>query len=153
MSPTPPLTILETPDATLSHADFCAVPGYLVLRMRNGAESFGDLSTPGSQRLGGLLASAAAAVETVVKADRVYCLSFCEVERTLHFHLFPRTEALLEAYCAATGAPKKPVDGPAVFAWARAAYPVGADLPAGWPQVDDVCVALREMLAPARSGR
>ena len=153
MTPPAPLTILETPDATLGHADFCAIPGYLVLRLRNGAESFGDLSTPGAQRLGGLLASAAAAVETVVKADRVYCLSFCEVERTLHFHLFPRTEALLAAYCAATGAPAKPVDGPAVFAWARAAYPAGADLPAGWPKVVDVCEALGEMLAPAQGGR
>ena len=28
-----------------------------------------------------------------------------------------------------------------------------AVIDAGWPQVDDVCVALREMLAPARSGR
>jgi diadenosine tetraphosphate (Ap4A) HIT family hydrolase len=141
--------ILATEFAVLEHADFCGVPGYLVLRVRTGAESFGDLSAPGARQLGGLLASAAAAVETVVKADRVYCLSFCEVERALHFHLFPRTAALLAEYQAATGTAGQPVDGPGVFAWAREAYPAGATLPAGWPKVADVCVALREMLDPA----
>jgi diadenosine tetraphosphate (Ap4A) HIT family hydrolase len=147
MNPTHPLSILVDEFATLSHADFCGVPGYLVLRVRTGAESFGDLSTPGAKRLGGLLASAAAAVETVVRADRVYCLSFCEVDRTLHFHLFPRTAALLAAYREATGHSLGPVDGPAVFAWARGTFPAGAALPAGWPKVPDVCQALREMLA------
>jgi len=148
MSRNDALKILETDYATLEHADFCAVPGYLVLRVRKGAESFGDVSLPGSQRLGALLASAAAAVETVTKADRVYCLSFCEVDRKLHFHLFPRTEELLAEYQAGTGTAGRPVDGPAVFTWARQAYPAGAALPAGWPRVGDVCDALREMLAP-----
>ena len=144
------LLILKDDLAILEHAEFCAVPGYLVLRVKSGAESFGDLSTPKAQRLGGLLASAAAAVETTLKADRVYCLSFCEQDRGLHFHLFPRTEALLAAYHEATGTAGQPVDGPAVFAWARKAFPAGATLPAGWPKVPDVCQALREMLAPAR---
>ena len=143
------LVILKSEFATLEHADFCGVPGYLVLRVRTGAESFGDLSTPGAARLGGLLASAAAAIETTVKAERVYCLSFCEVERGLHFHLFPRTAALLAAYQESTGTVGLPVDGPAVFAWAREAFAAGNPLPAGWPKVADVCEALREMLDPA----
>jgi len=148
MNPSKSLTVLENEFVTLDHAEFCNVPGYLVLRVRTGAESFGDLSTKGAQRLGGLLASAAAAIETVVRADRVYCLSFCEVDRALHFHLFPRTAELLAAYRESTGDPGGPVDGPAVFAWARETFPAGADLPAGWPKVADVCKALREMLAP-----
>ncbi|MFO7609228.1 MAG: hypothetical protein R6X35_08535 [Candidatus Krumholzibacteriia bacterium] len=149
MDRTASLVILKSEFATLEHADFCGVPGYLVLRVRTGAESFGDLSTPKAQRLGGLLASAAAAIETTLKAERVYCLSFCEQDRGLHFHLFPRTAALLAAYHEATGTAEQPVDGPAVFAWARGAYPAGAALPAGWPKVADVCEALREMLDPA----
>jgi diadenosine tetraphosphate (Ap4A) HIT family hydrolase len=143
------LVILKSEFATLAHADFCTLPGYLVLRVMTGAESFGDLSTPGAQRLGGLLASAAAAIETVVKADRVYCLSFCEVERALHFHLFPRTPALLAAYQEATGTAGQPVDGPALFTWTRRAFAAGQPLPAGWPKVSEVCEALREMLDPA----
>ena len=56
------LRILENKFVTLEQAGFCGVPGYLILRVRTGAESFGDLSTPSSQRLGGILASAAAAI-------------------------------------------------------------------------------------------
>jgi len=147
MNHTKPLAILENDLVSLAHADFCVVPGYLVMRMRTGAESFGDLSTGGARLLGGLLASAAAAIETVVRADRVYCLSFCEVDRVLHFHLFPRSAALLAAYREASGVPGGPVDGPAVFAWARETFPAGTVPPADWPKVADVCQALREMLA------
>jgi diadenosine tetraphosphate (Ap4A) HIT family hydrolase len=147
MNPSTTLAVLENDLVTLAHADFCNVPGYLVLRVRTGAESFGDLSTKGAQRLGGLLASAAAAIETVVRADRVYCLSFCEVERALHFHLFPRTPALLAAYRESTGDTGTSVDGPAVFAWARETFPAGAELPAGWPKVAEVCESLRKILA------
>ncbi len=141
--------ILADEFTSLEHADFCGVPGYLVLKVKTRAESFGDLSTGQAQRLGGLLASASSAVETVTKADRVYCLSFCEVNRKLHFHLFPRTEGLLAAYQEATGSADQPVDGPALFAWARKAFPPGAPVPAGTPKVADICVALREMLDPA----
>jgi diadenosine tetraphosphate (Ap4A) HIT family hydrolase len=147
------LTILENEHAVLAHADFCSVPGYLVLRMRKDVESFGDLSTPGAQRLGGLLASAAAAIETVTKADRVYCLSFCEVDRRLHFHLFPRTDELLAEYQEATGTAGQAVDGPALFTWARANFPADRTPPAGWPKVGDVCAALRDILAPGLAPR
>ena len=143
------LMILQDEVASLEHADFCSVPGYLVLRVRTGAESFGDLSSPGAQRLGGLLASAASAVETVVKADRVYCLSFCEVDRGLHFHLFPRTAELLEHFRQETGSIDTAIDGPALFTWAREAFPAGTPVPGNWPDVQEVCAALREMLDPA----
>ncbi len=149
MQAKPDNLILADEFATLEHARFCAVPGYLVLRVKTRAESFGDLSTGQAQRLGGLLASASSAVETVTKADRVYCLSFCEENRKLHFHLFPRTEALLAAYHEATGTAGQPVDGPRLFAWARQAYPLGAKVPSSWPKPADLCTALREMLDPA----
>ena len=66
----------------------------------------------------------------------------------LHFHLFPRTAALLEAYLQSGSDTRGTVDGPALFAWARSNFPADAALPAGWPKVADVCLALRQMLAP-----
>lgn len=149
MDRTSAMTILEDDFVTLAHAGFCSVPGYLVLRLRKDVESFGDLSTPGAQRLGGLLASAAAAIETAVGAERVYCLSFCEVDRRLHFHLFPRTEGLLAAYREATGAPEAPVDGPALFQWARENFPADRPTPAGWPKIATICADLRTVLGVA----
>ncbi|HPF69339.1 MAG TPA: hypothetical protein PLQ13_01615 [Candidatus Krumholzibacteria bacterium] len=146
----PDYAILADELFTLEHADFCGVPGYLVLRVRSGAQSLGDLSTGRAQKLGVMTASAAGAIETIVKAERVYCLSFCEVDRGLHFHLFPRTSGLAAAWREAAGVGEDaPIDGAALFAWARATFPAGAALPAGFPTVAETCDKLRGLLDPA----
>lgn len=140
---------------TLEAADFCTVPGYLILRVAGEATRLADLEPEAARRLGEMLARASAAIETATGADRVYILSFCEVDRRLHFHLFPRTAWLLEAFCAAAGAgPADPVDGPALFQWARAACVTGHEMPTGAPATASVNAALRATLNhPTRSSR
>lgn len=145
----PDYAILADDTFTLEQADFCGVPGYLVLRVK-GVQSMGDLSTARAQKLGLMVASAAGAIETILKADRVYCLSFCEVDRGLHFHLFPRTAGVLAAWQAASGAAEgAPIDGPALFRWARESYAAGATPPPGMPSVAEACDKLRGLLNPA----
>jgi diadenosine tetraphosphate (Ap4A) HIT family hydrolase len=132
---------------TLEAADFCTVPGYLILRVAGGAIRLADLEPEAAQALGALLRRAAAALEAAAAADRVYVLSFCEVDRRLHIHLFPRSGWLLQAFRDATGAgPADPVDGPALFGWARAACVPGRALPAGAPDPAAVTAALRAAL-------
>ena len=132
---------------TLETADFCTVPGYLILRMTDGTTRLGDLAPETARALGEALARASAAIEATTGAERVYVLSFCEVDRRLHFHLFPRTAWLLEAFRAATGAGQAAaVDGPALFGWARAVCIPGRPLPAGAPDPGLVAAALRAAL-------
>jgi len=140
---------------TLEAADFCTVPGYLILRVPDGVTRLAGLEPEAARRLGELLARALAAIEAVTGADRVYVLSFCEVDRRLHFHLFPRTAWLLEAFRAATGAGlADPVDGPALFQWARAACVPGRERPPGAPATAAVNAALRATLNhPTRLSR
>jgi diadenosine tetraphosphate (Ap4A) HIT family hydrolase len=128
---------------TLDQFDTCVVPGYLVLRLKIPASSLAELTTGTSQLLGALLARAGRAIELATGADRVYCLSFCEVDRRLHFHLFPRTPWLLEAYWAATGTRHQPINGAMLFEWARAIFVEDGRLPAGVAGADAVCAALR----------
>lgn len=142
--------IWEDDFASLAQADFCTVPGYLVLRTRIGVQSLGELDPTGACKLGGLLAAAVAAIEATTRADRVYCLSFCEVDRNLHFHLFPRTAALLMAYQEASGTTGQPVNGPLLFEWARDVFVPGSSLPAGWPPLAEVCDQLRARLRKAK---
>ncbi|NLI46552.1 MAG: hypothetical protein GX414_05535 [Acidobacteria bacterium] len=131
----------------LEAADFCTVPGYLILRVTGGATRLAGLASETARALGEMLARAAAAIEVATGADRVYVLSFCEVDRRLHFHLFPRTAWLLEAFRTATDAgPTDAVDGPALFGWARAACVPGRALPAGAPDPAAVTAALRTAL-------
>lgn len=91
--------------------------GYLILRMKQPAPSAGALDSLAAARLGQVLARAVQAIEEATDADRVYILSFCELDRNLHFHLFPRTAALLEAF--RSDGHDGPIDGPRLFVWFR----------------------------------
>jgi diadenosine tetraphosphate (Ap4A) HIT family hydrolase len=139
------MLVFEDEFARLAQADFCAVPGYLVLQVKTGEQSAGALTPRRAARLGELLARSTAAIEAVVGADRVYCLSFCEVDRGLHFHLFPRTPEILAAYQTATDAGGQPVNGPSLFEWARDAYPAGSPLPPNFATEATVCEKLRAL--------
>jgi diadenosine tetraphosphate (Ap4A) HIT family hydrolase len=123
--------ILDEGDFFIETSRECAVPGYLVLRLKGGETGLAELSPAKARELGDLLARAARAVERAAGADRVYVLSFCEVERRLHFHLFPRAPWLLAEYRRANGTAADAVNGPALFAWARGRFVREADLPAG----------------------
>ena len=99
------------------------------------ASSFGDVLT-----------KAVSAIEMVTNADRVYLLSFCEIDRRLHFHLFPRTEWLLEAYQFTTETENGPVNGPMLFEWARQQYKNQIDLPSDIPGIQETVMKLRDLL-------
>ncbi len=81
-----------------------------------------------------------------VGAERVYVLSFCEVDRRLHFHLFPRTAWLLKEYFKANFNANEPIDGPMLFAWARGAFGPGSHMPKGTPDMAAVGAAIRGIL-------
>lgn len=121
----------------------CEIPGYLVLRLKGGETSLAELPADKAQALGNALALAARAVEEATGAERVYVLSFCEVDRRLHFHLFPRTAWLAKEYAAATGRAGGPLNGPALFEWARRTMVGQGRLPAGAPGKDAVLAAIR----------
>jgi len=140
------LRIWQDAQFTVDHTDECLVPGYLIVRMSGGPRSLGELGPEQSHSLASLLPRTARAIEQVTAAERVYCLSFCEIDRALHFHLFPRSRALLEAYLTATGASPGPVNGPVLFEWARTHIMTGAPPVPGLPSVDFVCGRLRALL-------
>jgi len=118
----------------LEAADFCAWPGYAILRPASGVDSPAGFSPEEAAALGPTLSRVVAALEAATGAERVYLLAFAEVDRRFHLHLLPRTRLLAEAWAAAAGAdPGAPVDGPALFAWVRSVCVTGDDLPPGTP--------------------
>jgi diadenosine tetraphosphate (Ap4A) HIT family hydrolase len=143
------MRVYEDDRFTLEHSEECTVPGYLVLRMRAKDAALPRLDDRDAERLGALLARAAQAISAATGAERVYCLSFCEVDARLHFHLFPRTRWLLDAYHEATGTGGEPVNGPALFEWARRRFSAGAGLPASQGDPASTLARMREALATA----
>jgi diadenosine tetraphosphate (Ap4A) HIT family hydrolase len=69
-------------------------PGELIVKLQRHCESVADLTPAEAATLGPVLQSAVAAIERVVKPERVYVASFGERVRHLHFFLLPRTSAL-----------------------------------------------------------
>jgi diadenosine tetraphosphate (Ap4A) HIT family hydrolase len=127
------MMIYEDETFSLERSSECSIPGYLILRLKGPATSLAELKPDQAKTLGEMLAAAARAIEAAVKPERVYVLSFCEVERRLHFHLFPRTAWLLKEYFKANDCANDPVNGPRLFEWARKTFIAGSRLPAGIP--------------------
>jgi diadenosine tetraphosphate (Ap4A) HIT family hydrolase len=142
----PALRVFEDDLFTLDHVDSCVVPGYLVLRLKVAADSPSELSAAAAAAFGVMIAHAARAIERATAAERVYCLSFGELDRRLHVHLFPRTPWVLDAYRRATDTHHEPTNGPALFEWARTTLVDAAAVPEGVAGVSEVCATLRAHL-------
>ncbi len=69
-------------------------PGELIVKARRHVESLSQLTTGEADSLGPVLRAAVAAVERVVRPERVYVASYGERVRQVHFFLLPRTAAL-----------------------------------------------------------
>ncbi len=141
-SPPDQLRVFEDELFTVEQCSSCLVPGYLILRMTGPVVTIGQLTPQASGHLGEMLSRTVRAIEAVLVPERVYVLSFCEIDRRLHFHLFPRTRALLETYWRATGSEGEPVSGPKLFEWARTAIVPGIPVPPGLEGVEEACAAL-----------
>lgn len=144
--PAASLRVFENDAFTADQSDSCALPGYLIVRIKREPLSMGELDPRTSAALGVILSRAVRAIEESVGAERVYCLVFAEIDRRLHFHLFPRTAWLLERYWNATNTTGEPVNGPMLFEWARTVIVSAADLPAGSPSVEQTCQTIRRKL-------
>jgi diadenosine tetraphosphate (Ap4A) HIT family hydrolase len=69
-------------------------PGELIVKARRHVESLAGLTQAESAALGPVLRAAVAAVERVVRPERVYVASYGERVRHVHFFLLPRTASL-----------------------------------------------------------
>ncbi len=76
------------------HAGTYTDPGELIVKARRHVESLGELTGAESAALGPVLRAAVAAVERVVRPERVYVASYGERVRHVHFFLLPRTAGL-----------------------------------------------------------
>jgi diadenosine tetraphosphate (Ap4A) HIT family hydrolase len=76
------------------HPGLWTDPGELIVKLKRHAESLADLTLAEATTLGPVLRAAVAAVERVVRPERVYVASYGERVRHLHFFLLPRTTSL-----------------------------------------------------------
>jgi len=99
----------------------CPIPGYLIVSPRVPVSSLAELSPDAQAALGATLVAATRAIEAVVQPQRVYCALFAEETRSVHFHLFPRSEWLLFSYSRAHPEDTE-ISGPRLMDWARRTF-------------------------------
>jgi diadenosine tetraphosphate (Ap4A) HIT family hydrolase len=120
------LNLFRTAHFTVAHGASPTVPGYLIVTTRGGEKSLSAMKPESLVDLGTVLSKATRLIEETVKPERVYCARFGEEVETLHFHLFPRTREMMEAYRKTGG----PLSAPLIFEWCRKNLGVDADSPA-----------------------
>jgi diadenosine tetraphosphate (Ap4A) HIT family hydrolase/acyl-coenzyme A thioesterase PaaI-like protein len=115
------LTVLVHQHFTVEACGTCYIPGYLIVTPRDAVESLSQMKPAVLMSLGPMLALTTAAIEAVVRPQRVYCTLFSEETHLVHFHLFPRTEWLTAKYFAAHSHDTE-ISGPRLMDWARQTF-------------------------------
>lgn len=78
------------------------VPGYLFVISKRHVERVADLCEEETASLGDALRCASRALERVFQPERVYCASYGEEVRHVHFHVYPRLDAMPRGNAAMT---------------------------------------------------
>jgi diadenosine tetraphosphate (Ap4A) HIT family hydrolase len=114
-------TVFANEHFTVEACSTCHIPGYLIVTPRRAVESLSQMDPAALASLGPTLAAVTAAIDAVVRPERIYCALFSEQTRTVHFHLFPRTEWLSAKYFAAHPHYTQ-ISGPRLMDWARLTF-------------------------------
>jgi diadenosine tetraphosphate (Ap4A) HIT family hydrolase len=116
-----PSPVLANEHFIVEACSTCHIPGYLIVTPSDSVESLSWMNPAALATLGPTLAMATAAIETVVRPQRVYCALFSEETRAVHLHLFPRTEWLTSQYFAAHP-DEIEISGPRLMDWSRRTF-------------------------------
>jgi len=95
------------------------------------------MSPEALRALGPVLAHATDLIEKAVEPLNVYCAKFAEEARSVHFHLFPRTEWISREYQKTFGTIEI-IHGPLLLDWARDFFHEGDCSSIPRPHVEEV---------------
>ncbi|MHB1285494.1 MAG: HIT family protein [Leptospirales bacterium] len=108
----PDLMVFRDELVSLYHMPEVDLPGYLVLATVRHLEGLDGLTERETDSIGRVQQKAARAIQALPDVRKVYLSSFGEVCPHLHFHLFPRTDWMLEDASSWTDGE---IDGPRIF--------------------------------------
>jgi len=127
----------------IEHCRSCSVPGYLIVSAREEAGCVSELKPEAQACLSPTLSQAARAVRKVIQPDKVYCAQFGEEGRQLHFHVFPRTREITEAFLVENPSQRELIHGPVLLDWAREKY----NCIDSYEQVGDIIATLQRAIS------
>lgn len=98
------------------------IPGYVIVNLKGEVYSLADLNDQAQSHLMAVMKKLHEFLNDSVQPERIYTLSIGEVQPRLHFHIFPRTAALLQDYRIDNNITQDNISGLLLFEWARSKY-------------------------------
>lgn len=109
-------SIFETEHFAVSQAQNYRVPGYVIVRSKADRTRLDEFTPDQATDLVRCLAEAERLVQEVIAPERIYILKFGEEVPRVHFHVFPRTARIANAYLKQVS-DKKPYCGARIMDW------------------------------------
>lgn len=138
-------TLWANRDFAIAQCRDCAIPGYLIVSVLPETSCLGKLASTLAAQLGLILVQAAAAVEEIIRPLKLYCAQFGEETRQLHFHVFPRTHDITQAYLAEYPEQQDLIHGPILLDWARSRYKNQRQTDHSWQLIERIRARLHDM--------
>ena len=101
---------------TTRQASDTRVPGHLVVASKVPCTSLDGFTPDQAADLMRCLVRAETLVQQILQPERIYVLKFGEAVPKIHFHVFPRTARLLQAYLGQI-ADQEPYSGARIMDW------------------------------------
>ena len=101
---------------TTRQASDTRVPGHLIIASKVECTALGGFSPGQAADLMRCLGRAESLLQQILQPERIYVLKFGEAVPRIHFHVFPRTARLLQAYLAKV-ADQEPYSGARIMDW------------------------------------
>ena len=101
---------------TTRQASDTRVPGHLIIASKVECTALGGFSPGQAADLMRCLGRAESLLQQLLQPERIYVLKFGEAVPKIHFHVFPRTARLLQAYLGQI-ADREPYSGARIMDW------------------------------------
>lgn len=139
-------TLWANSDFTIAQCRDCAIPGYLIVSPVPMTDSLSGLGSTRAAQLGLVLVRATSAIEQIIQPLKLYCAQFGEAARQLHFHVFPRTQAITHAYLIEYPEQQDLIHGPVLLDWARQRYKNTRLSTRSWEQIERIRDRLHKII-------
>ena len=116
------LIVFESEHFIVKQCSDVSIPGYLIIELKIEVFYLSDLSQDVLQLLTSLLAKVEKILREVLRVEQIYILKFSELNRVIHFHIFPRTESIFQTYIQDNPSKRDQINGPLIFDWSRKYY-------------------------------
>ena len=122
------------------------IPGYLIITPKIEVFYFSDLPQDVLPLLTSLIAKVEKVLREVLNVKMIYIAKFTELNKGLHFHIFPRTERILQEYIRDNPSSRDRISGPLIFDWSRNKYKSNIEILRGDKTIIDTTLTIKQKL-------